>query len=426
METQARDRKYKELPMPRPYLARFRSLMWSTATLGIAVFGVYFFAEKSLAAKHTFRKPLRVIKPKLKPLPPSKELRKRQRLFAPSGVWTWFDIPGTKCGYGSTTGMAINPSQQANSKTLLLFLQGGGACWREKGAFGGCFGFPRTAFSLSGFNRHSFRTNFRMRRIVKSFVMQRNNKNNPFRKAHFALLPYCTGDVHSGNAIVTFRKGRTIHFHGCANMQEYLKRLVPTFHNVKHVVLAGVSAGGFGATLNWQRVKRAFGPKVRVDLLNDAGALIDPPAARWKRWSSLWNIQLPKGCQNCKAKGIQSLLSYYHSTLMKQGKLAFVGHTADRVIRSFLGLGLIGKRYPRHLKRMLKRFDRLPRANYFILKGGNHGMLIRRHADQLKGKNGQALGKWLAAFIKNKPTWKSTHPFPPPLRVVVPATPKKK
>lgn len=359
---------------------------------------------------------------KVTPLPSSTVLRKRAPLRSPSGVWTWFDIPKTKCGYGTTTGMALNPSPKEQSKTLLIFLQGGGACWKEKGLFGGCFSYPRSAFSLKGINKKTFRRSWRIKRITRSFVVQRRSKVNPLRDAHYAFLPYCTGDLHAGNTSVTFRKGRTIHFHGHKNMQEFLKRLVPTFKHVNRIILAGVSAGGVGASLHWQRVKRAFGSHVRVDLLNDGGAPMNPIAKRWKRWNALWDLQLPKGCTTCK-QGIRQLLAFYQKTMMKQGRMAFLGHTEDRIVRSFMGLGMFGKRYPRHLKRALKRLDKESQAQYFVLPGSSHVMLFRRNAAYLKGQNGQTLSQWLTHFIRLRPTWASTHPFPRSLRVTHHASP---
>lgn len=51
-------------------------------------------------------------------------------------------------------------------------------------------------------------------------------------------------------------------------MAAYLAKVKPLLPNVKRVILMGISGGGFGASLNWWRVRKRFGPNVRVDLLD--------------------------------------------------------------------------------------------------------------------------------------------------------------
>lgn len=343
-------------------------------------------------------------------LPSPHLLRQGPILQAPADRWTWFDLPETKCGYGTSTGLALNPSSKPSSRTLVIMMQGGGACWKERGTFGRCFSLGRSAFSLQGIKRKSFHKSWRLNRIKRSFLMQRKHKDNPIHQAHYAILPYCTGDLHLGNAVAMFRSGRKMYFWGYRNMHAYLKRLVPTFPKVKRVILVGISAGAVGASLHWQRVQRAFGPKVRVDLLNDAGAPVNPLQTRWKRWTQAWNMQFPEGCHTCD-KGIEPIFKYYSKTMFPKGnRFAFVGHTRDRVVRSFLGLPFFGKLYPRRLYRSLTRFDQHPQAQYFVLESGHHSMLVRRGAAKLKAESGVTLGDWLRQYLREPDKWQSTHP----------------
>ena len=41
--------------------------------------------------------------------------------------WTWVPFADAKCRDGSSTGIAVNPS--SGSDKLMIFLQGGGACF---------------------------------------------------------------------------------------------------------------------------------------------------------------------------------------------------------------------------------------------------------------------------------------------------------
>src|SRR4051794_25698091 len=45
---------------------------------------------------------------------------------APKGTWTWVDFPDSYCDDGSHTGIGI---KKTDSKNLLVFMNGGGACW---------------------------------------------------------------------------------------------------------------------------------------------------------------------------------------------------------------------------------------------------------------------------------------------------------
>ena len=92
-------------------------------------------------------------------------------------------------------------------------------------------------------------------------ILDRTNAANPVKDWSFVYVPYCTGDFHGGNNVTTVpgASGPPQHFVGYANVGMYLDRLVPTFHNATRILLAGLSAGGFGAVFNYARVAEAFG-----------------------------------------------------------------------------------------------------------------------------------------------------------------------
>src|SRR2546423_10974885 len=41
-------------------------------------------------------------------------------------AWSWVDFPDSSCDDGSATGIGVN---QGSSNNLLVFMNGGGACW---------------------------------------------------------------------------------------------------------------------------------------------------------------------------------------------------------------------------------------------------------------------------------------------------------
>src|SRR5690606_17341847 len=97
----------------------------------------------------------------------------------------------------------------------------------------------------------------------------------------------------------------------------FLDRIVPTFADSSHVLVTGISAGGFGAAFNYDRIADAF-PDARATLIDDSGPpLTDPylvPCLQ-STWRSLFNLEatIPAECSDCFAAdggGISNLAHY--------------------------------------------------------------------------------------------------------------------
>jgi hypothetical protein len=166
-------------------------------------------------------------------------------------------------------------------------------------------------------------------------------------------IPYCTGDVHFGTkegasvpgtapAAVTNQK-----FVGYRNMQKFIGHVVQTFKSkVNRVVITGVSAGSFGAALNYSMVQDAFG-EVKVDGLMDSGA---PFTDRYmmvclqKRWREAWGFadSLPPDCTECKQADGGGMIGLADFLIRKHpnASLATVTGIEDEVIRLFFSVGM--------------------------------------------------------------------------------------
>src|SRR5258708_11402616 len=48
-------------------------------------------------------------------------------ITTPKDTWTWVDFPDSACSEGTPTGIGLYPS--STSSNLILYMQGGGACW---------------------------------------------------------------------------------------------------------------------------------------------------------------------------------------------------------------------------------------------------------------------------------------------------------
>lgn len=324
------------------------------------------------------------------------------KIEAPAKQWTWIDFPDTKCGYGSQTGLGINLNPGA--KVAMIYLQGGGACWSENGLIGACFGQRPTATNLGGYAS----AQFAQEGTKNAFYFRRNEPKNLLAEAHFVFLPYCTGDVFAGQAQVDFSPGKTVHFHGHLNVKAYLKRLVPTLQGVERIILAGSSAGGFGAALNWEAVQTAFGDKVIVDLLDDSGHPIDPIPSRWQEWK-LWKPHFPPTCSDCD-QGVSKILDHYEKTILAKGrKMALLTYERDSTIRTFMGyLDLSGDLFKAEHDKLLKRMDTLQNARYFGMIGQKHVMLS--NPESITSSGGVPLVSWIEWMYKADPKWVNQKP----------------
>lgn len=161
-------------------------------------------------------------------------------------------------------GLNLNP----DSDKLLLFLEQGGAC-----VPGACASVHDDSAGDEG-------------------AFDRRSMNNPFRAWNFVYVPYCTGDLHAGDRRDADVDGTRRQYAGYRNLGLFLDRIVPTFRTATQVALAGSSAGGFGATLNFPRTQRAFGP-IEVVLIVDSAPLVAEPVlatCQQRAWRETWNL----------------------------------------------------------------------------------------------------------------------------------------
>src|SRR4051812_15534557 len=178
------------------------------------------------------------------------------------GGWTWVDVPGMDCDDGSPTGVAVNPAPGGGGD-LFIYFMGGGACWDASTCFvlntsvHGPFGQAQWDGTGAPSVAHA---------------LDRTRATNPFRDMSYVFVPYCTGDLHAGSNVATYDVlgPRPFAHVGRRNVEALLPRLRATWPAPTRVVISGSSAGGFGATLNYDLFRRAY-RDAQVALIDDAG-----------------------------------------------------------------------------------------------------------------------------------------------------------
>lgn len=318
-------------------------------------------------------------------------------ITAPDEQWTWIPFDNAFCGDGSTTGIGVNLSKK--SSRVLIYLEGGGACWSDFT----CVQAMTASNFKSGFKEADFKST--VTQELGSSYFDRNAADNPFKDYSMVYVPYCTGDIHAGDNTVMYA-GKPAKHVGFKNVSAYLERLAPTFPSADRVILAGVSAGGFGASVNWEQTQKAFG-KIRVDLIDDSGTPMPPsiPIAAEQEWRKQWNLAatLPAGCTDC-AQHLDALLGYYAKAYPTH-RAALISYTKDSVLPLFYQISQA--QFAMGLDEEVKtQLDPSASFRYFIYSGSGHVLWYK----PTLATNGTTVKQFITQMVTDDPAWNSIHP----------------
>lgn len=320
--------------------------------------------------------------------------------------WTWVDFAGTSCGRGSATGIAVSPS--AKSRHLLIYLEGGGACYDAASCSPSCMQPQQQlcAMHLDGYGAAEWSQERTSIYSQPGTIFDRAAAANPFAAYDWVFVPYCTGDFHSGSTVAPYG----IHHAGFSNLQAFLARVQATFCDADHVVLAGSSAGGFGTVLTYHLVKAHF-PGVRVDLVDDSGppmpssAMTLEPTMR-AAWGAAANA--PPGCSGCASEWA-SYFPYIAAT-WPDARLSLLSALEDVSIGPGFG-GPIAQ--PQGFRDAINSFADttlapLPNARAFFVDEYNHVELKENLTTKIS--KGVALGAFLDEQVNLSPAWPNVRP----------------
>jgi hypothetical protein len=318
------------------------------------------------------------------------------------------------CGYGQPTGFEVNVGTGSD---VLFYLEGGGLCWDEASCEAGVSALPGVAPAhhfTSGYDEQTFKTD-----REQSGLFDRTRANNPFKHSTIIYIPYCTGDFHAGSTTRWFFTAqKTAHWAGRKNLDLFLSKVVPALPDASRVTLAGSSAGGFGALINFWHVKEAFG-KTRVDLISDSSPALWNNSLIFAGLDS-WNVAaaLPPGCPQCK-DSMRELYPYY-ATTYAGSRLALTTNDKD-IAMAVGGYGLLP--YPQFYDAVrdltVHTLEPLQSWKYFVAGGTEHPLMdnldavsqphccswiLGLCAQRICG-NPLTLGDWLTQMRTDDPTW---------------------
>jgi Pectinacetylesterase len=338
-------------------------------------------------------------------------------ITAPDSAWTWVPFDNAFCGNGTSVGIGVNLS--TTSSRVLLYLEGGGACWSDltcSAAVDVAMDFT-TGYTEADFTAESTDTTYL---AEPDGFFDRTSASNPFKDYSYVYVPYCTGDIHAGDNVVTYTGG-TGHHVGFANMTAFLERIVPTFPTADRVILAGSSAGGFGAAFNWWQTQKAFG-SIRVDLIDDSGTPMPPDieadgsgfgfdanGAGETVLRTQWGLAktFPPGCTGCATR-LDALLPFYATAFPNQ-KATLLSYIDDAVLPTFYGITTA--QFVTGLNEELADDFTAKDVNfqYFTVNASGHVLLFTPSLTP-STTNTTTLQTFITQMVTDDPAWTSQHP----------------
>ncbi len=294
-------------------------------------------------------------------------------------------------------------TRNGNPSRLLIFEQGGGACWQD-------------------FYNCNILAEAQEPPAPRVGIWDFDSKDNPFGNHSIVYMPYCDGSVFSGdNDVFDPAFGAAIgvpqavvRFHrGLRNQSAGIDVARSLFPNASRITVAGSSAGGVGAAgFAPFLVRFAYDDQVKLTVLNDAGPVTvnldagGDVAARAADWQ--FGQFYPASCTDCDVMG-QGGTAVIKWRLDNDSTVreAIYETDGDLTNRFFLGLlgdpagfrdlivnehGTINAAHPGRYKR-------------FIVAGDVSHTALQTPLFYIQDADGVLLNEWVDDFLVPRPFW---------------------
>ena len=168
-------------------------------------------------------------------------------------TYTLDPASGPRCLRGAPFRYSV---RDGASDELLVFLQGGGACWSEF-----CLAVNKAPLG-----------------VPEVDVLRADLPLNPYRDHDLVYLPYCDGSLFAGDRDHDDDgDGAIDRYHrGLRNLAAALDGARARFPQPSRVVLAGSSGGAYGSLAALPLLRRLY-PKVPIDIIEDSGPGLGRP-----------------------------------------------------------------------------------------------------------------------------------------------------
>ena len=208
-------------------------------------------------------------------------------------TWTFTEEGRTGCMRGAPFQMS---TRDMGSEDLVIFLQGGGACWTDF-----CLAVTEAPAGVPTVD-----------------ILNADLADNPVASWNIVYVPYCDGSMFTGDRDHDEDgDGEPDRFHrGLANLSAALDVAKAQFPKPKRILFSGSSGGGFGALLNTPLVRHYY-PDATLFVVTDGAVGVargasDPGFVERLMYEFDADNLLPADCTHCIENGhVTRLVDWY-------------------------------------------------------------------------------------------------------------------
>lgn len=243
---------------------------------------------------------------------------------------------------------------------LLIFLQGGGACWSDF-----CLAVTKAPAG-----------------IPKLDALDPARTDNPWAASDVVYLPYCDGSMFAGDVeLDEDGDGKPDRFqHGLANLTSALEAARTRWPAPSRITLAGSSGGAYG-TFSALPLVRLLWPDVAIDVVEDSGPGLGKPgdpALVTRLLTEFGALSLvPGSCTDCLASGHLLTLRRWQLQHLPNVRIASVSALHDGILAGVF-LSVSGAAYEAALRAETDAMaaDFPNRYRRFFVHGRHHTALL--------------------------------------------------
>jgi hypothetical protein len=181
-------------------------------------------------------------------------------------------------------------------KKIIIDFRGGGACWNKVTC-----SIKDSIFSAEAPTEEAAKAAFA---TSGAGIYRLSDDRNPLKGWTLVHIPYCTGDVHWGDAVVDYDTNLKIHHKGFVNGQNVLGWIKERYQP-EEILVTGCSAGAYGAIGHSAYVADAY-PNAKITVVADSGCGVVTDDF-FKNSFPNWNAQIPRQVPALKNKDILTL-----------------------------------------------------------------------------------------------------------------------
>jgi hypothetical protein len=300
---------------------------------------------------------------------------------------------------------------QGTADGLVVFFNGGGACWNSETC-----SKPRLAGNRATFSGKDDEDAVGVYKAEllpgdipahRSGIFDLSNPLNPVRDWSFVFVPYCTGDVHSGSntAHYTFpdtAKPFTIEHRGWDNMQVIMHWMRRNLQQPARLLVSGSSAGAYGAATHYTAL-RALYPKASAVFLGDSGQGVTTPDFERVR-NKNWNYQLPVSVFGAAAQQtpdtevVAKLAAHFPNDRFAQ--FTTIHDATQTAFYAQMGSGQACNAWTNTMGRELTSRQAAANVRSYVAQGNTH-TILRAPLFYSERSGGMPFAAWLGALLQD-------------------------